>query len=72
MPRINHPDQIGTLLASRRKALKLSQTEVGSRIALSQNRVSELESLPGTLTVVQLLKLLDVLGLELQVAEPQG
>ncbi len=71
MPRIHRPEQIGALLASRRKALNLSQTEVGSRMALSQNRVSELESLPGTLTVIQLLRLLEVLGLELQVAEPQ-
>ena len=70
MPRISHPEHIGALLASRRKALGLSQTDVGKRIALSQNRVSELESLPGTLTVVQLLKLLDVLGLELQVDVP--
>jgi HTH-type transcriptional regulator/antitoxin HipB len=70
MPRISHPEQIGALLATRRKALDLSQADVGKRIALSQNRISELESLPGTLTVVQLLKLLDVLGLELQVDVP--
>ncbi|HEV8444844.1 MAG TPA: helix-turn-helix domain-containing protein [Steroidobacteraceae bacterium] len=70
MPRISHPEQIGALLAARRKALDFSQADVGKRIALSQNRISELESLPGTLTVVQLLKLLDVLGLELQVDVP--
>lgn len=69
MQPITHANQVGALLASRRKALKLSQTEVASRIALSQNRLSELESDAGTLTVAQLLRLLNVLGLEAQIVE---
>ena len=62
---ISTPKQIGAILSSRRKHLKLSQTEVASRLDLSQNRLSELESRPETLTVAQLLALLNVLGLEL-------
>jgi HTH-type transcriptional regulator/antitoxin HipB len=68
---MTHPQQVGALLTARRKALKLSQTQVGARIALSQNRVSELESAPATLTLAQLLKLLEVLELELQVVAAQ-
>ena len=67
MHTVTHPDQVGALLRSRRKTLKLSQTAVATRIALSQNRVSELESNPGTLTVAQLLRLLNVLELDVQI-----
>ena len=66
---INTSKQIGTNLSSRRKHLNLSQTEVASRLGLSQNRLSELESRPETLTVEQLLALLNVLGLELGLRE---
>ena len=71
MRSITHANQIGATLSARRKALGLSQTEVASRLGLSQNRLSELESRPETLTVAQLLALLNVLGLEMNVAEPQ-
>ena len=66
---ISTPKQIGTNLAGRRKHLKLSQTEVASRLGLSQNRLSELESRPETMTVEQLLALLNVLGLEMELRE---
>ena len=66
---ISTPKQIGTNLSSRRKHLNLSKTEVASRLGLSQNRLSELESRPETLTVEQLLALLNVLGLELGLRE---
>jgi HTH-type transcriptional regulator/antitoxin HipB len=66
---ITHATQIGAILSARRKTLDLSQTEVASRLGLSQNRLSELESRPETLTVAQLLALLNELGLEMSVAE---
>ena len=66
---INTPKQIGTNLSSRRKHLDLSQAEVASRLGLSQNRLSELESRPETMTVEQLLALLNVLGLEMGLRE---
>lgn len=62
--------QLGAHLSGRRKQLKLSQTDVASRLGLSQNRLSELESRPETLTVEQLLALLNVLGLEMMLREP--
>jgi HTH-type transcriptional regulator/antitoxin HipB len=67
--RIINPRQVGANLAGRRKHLKLSQAEVASRLGLSQNRLSELESHPETLTVEQLLALLNVLGLEMSLDE---
>jgi len=61
--------QIGATLAARRKQLELSQTVVARRLGLSQNRLSELESRPETLTTEQLLALLNVLGLEMVISE---
>ena len=66
------PAQVGATLTGRRKHLKLSQTDVASRLGLSQNRLSELESRPETLTIEQLLALLNVLGLEMTITEPRS
>jgi HTH-type transcriptional regulator/antitoxin HipB len=72
MHSINNPTQIGATLTGRRKLLKLSQTDVANRLGLSQNRISELEAKPETLTVEQLLALLNVLGLEMTLGERAG
>lgn len=69
---ITNPTQIGATITGRRKHLKLSQTDVANRMGLSQNRVSELEANPQTLTVEQLLALLNVLGLEMNLGERAG
>jgi HTH-type transcriptional regulator/antitoxin HipB len=69
---ITNPTQIGATLTGRRKHLKLSQTDVANRMGLSQNRISELETNPQTLTVEQLLALLNVLGLEMSLGERAG
>jgi len=69
MTLITHANQVGALLAARRKHLKHSQAETASKLGLSQNRLSELETHPETLTVAQLIALLNVLGLELQIGE---
>ena len=66
------PTQLGAHLSGRRKQLKLSQADVASRLGLSQNRLSELESRPETLTVEQLLALLNVFGIEMILREPAG
>jgi HTH-type transcriptional regulator/antitoxin HipB len=66
---ISNANQIGATLAARRKSLNLSQTEVASRLGLSQNRLSELENKPESLTVEQLLALANALGLEVTLGE---
>ena len=62
---LNHSAQLGQILASRRKALKLSQQALAAKLTISQNRLSEIETSPGTLTVERLLDLCNLLGLEL-------
>lgn len=66
---ISTSDQLGYQLVARRKALGLTQQEVASRLGISQNRLSELESQPSQLTVERLLALTGILGLELTVQQ---
>jgi HTH-type transcriptional regulator / antitoxin HipB len=66
---VTTPQQIGATLAARRKTLGLTQEQVAARLGLSQNRLSVLESRPETLTVEQLLTLLNVLGLEMRLEQ---
>jgi HTH-type transcriptional regulator / antitoxin HipB len=62
---LSHSAQLGQILASRRKALKLSQQALAAKLTISQNRLSEIEANPGALTVERLLDLCNLLGLEL-------
>lgn len=61
--------QLGQLLVGRRKALGLSQQELGAKVGISQKRQSSLELQPGRITVDRLLGLLAALGLELVVQD---
>jgi len=61
------PSQVGLVLRAARKSAKLSQKQLAEKLGLSQNRVSELETDPGSMRVDQLLAVMSVLGIELQV-----
>ena len=56
-------------LASTRKRHKITQATVGTRVGLSQNRISYLESHPDEISVKQLLSWCSALELELQLGE---
>jgi len=60
--------QLGQLLVSERKRLKLTQTAVGIRVGLSQNRISHLEKHPEEISFKQLLSWCSILKLELRMA----
>lgn len=66
---ITHSAQLGQILAGRRKASKRSQRALAAKLAISQNRLSEIESNPGTLAVDRLLELANILGLELVIQD---
>ena len=61
---LTHSTQLGQILAARRRASKLSQRALAAKLAISQNRLSEIETDPATLTVERLLELSNILGLE--------
>ena len=66
---ITHSAQLGQILAGRRKASKRSQRALAAKLAISQNRLSEIESNPGTIAVDRLLELANILGLELVIQD---
>jgi len=72
MQLITTTQQIGAILQSRRKSLDLTQEQVAAKLGLSQNRLSVLEARAATLTVEQLLALLNVLGLDMRIGEPSA
>lgn len=61
--------QLGQVLQSARRAGKLSQTDLASRLGISQSRVSHMELNPGSISADQLLALVSSLGLELVVQD---
>ena len=66
---LTHSAQLGQILATRRRASKLPQRALAAKLAISQNRLSEIEASPGTLTVDRLLELANLLGLELVIQD---
>jgi HTH-type transcriptional regulator / antitoxin HipB len=66
---LTHGAQLGQILATRRRASKLSQRALATKLAISQNRLSEIEANPGTLTVDRLMELANLLGLELVIQD---
>jgi HTH-type transcriptional regulator/antitoxin HipB len=69
MSKLSTSTQLGIMLASRRKALGLTQSDIAIRLGISQNRFSELEKQPSQLSVDRLLTLSGILGLELLLQE---
>ncbi len=59
--------QLGQLLLSARKARKISQAALASRLRLSQSRVSHLEQHANELSVAQLMAWCSALGLEVAI-----
>jgi HTH-type transcriptional regulator/antitoxin HipB len=63
--------QLGQMLQASRKAKKLSQASLATRVGLGQSRVSHLEQHAGDLSLEQLLAWCAALGLELTLG-PRG
>jgi HTH-type transcriptional regulator/antitoxin HipB len=58
-------DQIGAHLKSLRKLRGLSQAQLGLRLGVGQARVAAIEANPGAVSVEQLLRVFQVLGVDL-------
>lgn len=64
--------QLGQLLQSARKHLRLTQAQLGAQLCLSQNRISHLEQHPEEISIKQLLTWTAVLHLDLHISERQA
>lgn len=68
--RIHTADQLPTLLRAFRKEAGLTQREVALRLGVTQQTYSALERNADTVGAARLLKLLNILGVELTVSKP--
>lgn len=62
---VRTPEQLRVALRRLRHAQRLNQSQFGSRVGLSQERISAIESHPEKITTDQLLTLLMAMGMEL-------
>jgi HTH-type transcriptional regulator/antitoxin HipB len=62
---ITNPNQVAEIIRGRRKARRISQRELATKVGVSQSRLSVLEGDPSTLPLDRLILLAKLLGLEL-------
>lgn len=60
---------LGQFIVGMRKQRGWSQAQLAARLGISQNRLSVLESAPGTITVERLLRILGAFNLHLSVQD---
>ena len=63
--------QLGQIIKARRQALRLTQRALATKLAITQNRLSQIEADPSALTVARLLDLFNILGLDLLIQNRQ-
>ena len=68
---LTHAAQLRQIIVARRRALKLSQKDLAAKLAISQNRLSEIETGRAPITLERLVDLFKVLGLDLVVQDRQ-
>ena len=62
---LDQKQAIGEMIAKRRKIVKIEQSDVEDYTSISIGTISKLENGKGNISLENLLKILDVLGLEL-------
>jgi HTH-type transcriptional regulator / antitoxin HipB len=69
---LTHSRQLGHILRARRKALRLTQRDLATKLAITQHRLSQIETDPSALPLGRLLDLSNILGLDLIVQDRQS
>ena len=68
---LTHSAQLRQIIVARRRTLKLSQRDLAAKLAISQSRLSEIETGRAPITFERLVDLFKVLGLDLVVQDRQ-
>lgn len=66
---LNSSAQLSQILKARRSALGLTQQALATKLAITQNRVSQIETNPSALGFERLLEIFNLLGLDLVVQD---
>jgi HTH-type transcriptional regulator / antitoxin HipB len=66
------PDQVPSLLQSFRKKAGLTQVELAARMGVTQQSLSALERNSSNMSVTNLIKILNILGVDLVLQERQN
>ncbi len=66
---IIHSNQVSQIIRGRRQALKMTQTKLAPKIALTQNRLSQMEANPNGFSLDKLIELLNLLSLDLVIED---
>jgi len=70
---VQGPDTLSVLLQAYRKEARMTQSEAARRLGITQQAFSALERNPGPVSTERVLKLLNVLGVEIVVrAKTEG
>ncbi len=64
---IHTPEQLGAILRDQRRARKMSQSQLATRLNISQSWFSDLEQNPAEINLARLLLIAKTLGLEVLV-----
>ena len=68
---LTNSTQLGHIIKTRRRALGLTQVALATKLAITQNRMSQIEADPGALAFSRLVELFKILGLDLTVQDRQ-
>ena len=69
---LTNSTQLAHIIKARRRALGLTQGALAAKLAITQNRVSQIEANPGALAFSRLVDLFNILGLDLTVQDRQS
>ena len=69
--RLTNSTQLGHIIKARRRAIGLTQHALATKLTITQNRLSQLETDSGALSFDRLVDLLNILGLVLLVEDRQ-
>lgn len=68
---LTNSTQLGHIIKARRKALGLTQQALATKLAITQNRMSQIEADAGKLGFDRMVDLFNILGLDLVVQDRQ-